>query len=448
MKRLLMVVVGGLLIAAVLIILVELLGLAKGGEKKVRDAAPAEKQSSSKSGRASRPDVSPKDAVRELKGFLRDGPVSGYRFEDIERLARGLSDADLHDLIGQVGFEDWVGMPGWIRSALYAEWGRREPGALEELKALTEGKTGQESTGVNQALYSFFRGKIEREAVTKEVASAIMADLVEVVGKPSYLGWTGMATRELYSAFAQNDPEAAWQALPVASENPQQLPNIRIAALKGVFRGVDTVEEAREYIGRWQAEWRTPEAIRAHDSYHENIMRVSFHIPEPPLEKVGEEAALALAQFGLREAEQWLNENAPGNDSRLGTRRYSLQYAWATHNPDEALALLSNPEYADAHHGLSSGILFADSTRAVEVGEALGATRARQTSLGSAVTHGAHNMMSDAYPGPDSISRLPNYRERYDALREAVRVGGFSDRDQSRMLDQLERGFQEALSED
>lgn len=111
------------------------------------------------------------------------------------------------------------------------------------------------------------------------------------------------------------------------------------------------------------------------------------------------------------------------------------------------MALLTDPEFADAHHGLAIGILFAAPTQAREVLQALVTERARETALGNANSDFAHLLESGAFPTPGGVNRLPNFRERDDALRVAVDGGGIEERTRARMLDQLERGFQRVPGE-
>ena len=66
--------------------------------------------------------------------------------------------------------------------------------------------------------------------------------------------------------------------------------------------------------------------------------------------------------------------------------------------------------------------------------------------LANAAIESGFSRQGDAFPTSGGVNRLPNFRERYDALRAAIQTGGFDDRTESKLLDQLEQGFRHTFA--
>jgi hypothetical protein len=108
-------------------------------------------------------DLSSAEAVTRLRNLLEQRPSSSHRFETVERWVGHLDDADLQELIGELGMEEYAGLIGWVRCALYAEWARRDPKvALARAEALPD-SGDHRNYAVQQTLFSVLRGWVESD---------------------------------------------------------------------------------------------------------------------------------------------------------------------------------------------------------------------------------------------------------------------------------------------
>ena len=122
-------------------------------------------------------------AARRLGRLLGEGKKPDTSFAAIEAAARKLSDEELHALIEEVWPLGVEGYAGWVRCALFAEWGRRDPeGALAYLAdppLLPEPmRNWSWSNEERQHLFSVFRGWGE---IDPEAALARLSTQVDVI---------------------------------------------------------------------------------------------------------------------------------------------------------------------------------------------------------------------------------------------------------------------------
>ena len=83
--------------------------------------------------------------------------------EAVERWVGHLDDADLQELIGELGMEDYAGLTGWVRCALYAEWARRDPKVALAGAELLPDLDVHNNYAVQQVLFSVLRGWAESD---------------------------------------------------------------------------------------------------------------------------------------------------------------------------------------------------------------------------------------------------------------------------------------------
>jgi len=107
--------------------------------------------------------LSSAEATRRLRDLLTQEPSSSHRFETVERWVGHLDDSAIGELIEELGMEEYAGLTGWVRCALYAEWARRDPrGALARAEALPD-SGDHRNYAVQQVLFSVLRGWAESD---------------------------------------------------------------------------------------------------------------------------------------------------------------------------------------------------------------------------------------------------------------------------------------------
>lgn len=388
-------------------------------------------------------DLSSTEAVRRLHNLLAQQPLSSHRFETVERWVGHLGDADLQDLIGELGMEDYAGLTGWVRCALYAEWARRDPkAALARAEELPD-PGDHRNYAVQQVLFSVLRGWAESDP---KAALAERNRLVKRLGSAS-----SALTNLIFRELARRDPEAEWRRFSNYS-----------GPLKAFFMGLDGKESVVHYLDRWDRErWSSVEAHHRYAAYKARLAERRRSdsewtnlTPVRPVRQPGDEhvaagAALALAEYDVEGAVSWLSEHGPGDDADRRGRIYGMLSEWASAHPAEALRLIEEDRLESHTRSLAYAAIKGDPgiARAVmqamdDHGESERAAALRDSMLELDSIHEA-----DLFPAPGLPNRLPNFQERYECLLDAVEAGNFrADRKRS-LLRSLYQEFRSKVPE-
>ena len=387
--------------------------------------------------------VSSQESYRKLTQLLTQGAPLDSDFNQLQHLARQLSDQQLKELIGEVGvssehFRQGTGLKGWIRSALFAEWSRRDPQAISKFPALLD-QFAQDflqdypdlnltlegarlnlprtyRTGLGQACFALIRGQLEREKITPDSIPQHLADIehLSTLTSESHT-WNHYAITMVFADLAKQSPQQAWGVLPPENEKPHQVNYTRQRALVGLFRGIESLTDTETLIEKWTPSWF------AEDIYLNRIMERSVRGGPPgkyPSTEISQtvrrEASLALARHDFNRAEEWIR--ATSTHETEGQFRHD---EWARRNPQEAI--LNLPLLAPENQpNIARALINSNPTLAPDVLRNLPTAELRFQALTEASSRLGSFAEEDNYPTPDSFGTLPDLRLRYQTLLEAV----------------------------
>lgn len=382
----------------------------------------------SKSGRGARTLVSPSDsAFGQLRDLQRtsSGPTS---FDEIENLAGLLGDDDLRKLIELVGRTEVEGVQGWLRTALWTEWARRDPVAARDALSKVDPFDLSAMVAVHQIHYAVYRGW-----ALKDLDAAYDA-LTGWIKKHGQRGqhWADLGMQEIMRMRAERDPEKTWREVAGSPSGG--------AAMKGFFRGLDGGEVA-EYVARWQREtWDSDASRKAFARYYSSSpASPNGFIVIPDEEFKAMIVGPALAQHDLDGAIAWLRSDGPGDANYRESRVAGMLRLWAQANPELALSLINHPNYAQHAGVIGHGVMSGNPALASEAVAAMGPEAARvpfQTGhLVAARSPEIH------FPIPGENNLIPDTEAHYEALLDAVQTGGFEPGRFDELLENIHSAF-------
>ena len=276
--------------------------------------------------------------TREAKAAFRklavSGPGQAPDFQTVESVAGALASEDLLSLIAEFRGSMHDSIEGWMRAALWAEIGRREPALGEEelrrrfpkdnkpfqpgdpfsgeappseadLEAYREAwreYTAMEEEA-NLAAFAYFRGRIETCDPTGPDLEQLIRSFASMAESISNEGWSSRVDEVLFRKLSSNDPEMTWNLLP-GRDRESPLTRHRdfflYPSYQGFFDGLDTPEEVLRYVERLPAHWESAE-VR---TYH------AMNFPDPEqweyrANGISAIAANSLARFDLPAATRW-----------------------------------------------------------------------------------------------------------------------------------------------
>lgn len=152
------------------------------------------------------PATSVSQQLQELRTLRGDTNMS---FAAVSGLAGRLERDALPTLAREIGTGRTDGMSGWVRAAVFAEWGKRDfMAAMHQLW-----KSAHLDSGHNQALYAVFRGSRPSEPAEALLhLQRMFKDHSSAVGAFTR-GWAKRALREVFSEMTTTQPEKTWQIL-------------------------------------------------------------------------------------------------------------------------------------------------------------------------------------------------------------------------------------------
>jgi hypothetical protein len=377
-------------------------------------------------------DLSSAEAGARLRNLLEQRPSSSHRFETVERWVRHLDDADLQELVGELGMEEYAGLTGWVRCALYAEWARRDPKvALARAEQLPDSGDNH-NYAVQQVLFSVLRGWGESNP---KAAFAEKKRLAKRIGPGN-----SPANHLIYQELVRRDPEATWQ-------------KCKSSPPKAFFKGLDGKESVAHYLDRWDKErWSSTETQQKFASYktemesNQGTLVLLDFVQEPIEERVAAGAALTLAEYDVEGAVTWLSQHGPGDDTDRRGRISTMLGEWATAHPAEALKLIEEDRLQSYTGWLATAAIMGDPGIATAVMQSMDNHGERARALQD-VHRLDSNSEHDFFPAPGLPNRLPNFQERYECLLEAVEAVNFRPGEKVSLLRNLNANFRSEVPE-
>ena len=402
-----------------------------------RDEEPVRDENSQtppgQSSRPSRTKHTPETAAQYFKTFATLDYNHAPTFAELEFRAKHLTDEQLYLFLEEL--DPTANFASWLRSALWAELGRRnDPGALELLIRQADDKEFSIDAR-EQAAFAYFRGRLESLGTFEDIRDQLIPHLNIFKDHKGTHGWRSRTTKALFKKLASLDPEAAWEIVkqtssPEHSDTPKSLRftfGDNQSPLIGFFQGLESHDLVQTYLTEWQPTVESAGYLQAYKKYREpspNISR-SFRIHKlPPSEETLISNTLAsLARFDPKGALDWLlfHELDPQNpDYQRQTKM------WQTHAqdfPSEAMQLLSNPAFSKHHFEIAATLGKHNLSLAPDLISALGQYSETQGRvLNRVISHAASNNTIDKFPEPDRHNRIFNFQERHDQMLEAIEL--------------------------
>lgn len=382
-------------------------------------------------------------ASEALHHLLRKEPEPGDRFEEFEQLASSLNDAALLALIEQVGVEGDDGYRAWTRSALFAEWARRD---LEAALAYLVEHRSRNRAG-QPVLYALFAGTrpTEPEAALKYLRSLHNDPRfrLEKGGTRSVAtfnaDWVKTAYRRIFTELSATNPEQAWSYLPGREREENEDPYLRStsessynAMVAGFFAGLPDAETTRAYVERFGP------------------------AGGPGTESTAIRIGAAWMEHDFNSALQWSPpmRNEPGVAELIGGVRGNVVWYWARRNPETALAALRANSLPDWNNDIANQVLRHNAHLAPELAEFLSTrTSGDERPLARIALHNAIGVNSrlndrELFPEAGRFNRPPDYRARYESLQAALQHTVFSPEDRAHLQGMLDQAFARHLAPD
>ena len=335
------------------------------------------------------------NAVETLRALLTKQPDSVLRFDDVVRHARALNDADVKVLAETVGLQRNDGYRPWIRSAVYAEWGRRDFAA-----AFTFFKRQRNQKSRQQVLYALFLGSRPKDpqAAHAYLGSLLSGDRYQLqCALHPTNQWVQHAYRRIFAEWAAKDPEWAWTLLPgraMKDAGPMNHWNLMYAnaaypdMVEGFFAGLKGRDMFALYVKRWGKD-STPERIA--------IRIVKQWISIDPV-------------TALEQGKRFEPKPVPGAAQLIYGVAGNAVIRWANENSEAGLKALRNNTFPDWNHVLPRAIF-----------------RFEETAM---------------FPEPGRANLLPDDAARYKSLVRAVRKTMFTSEQEQVLLRRLKELYE------
>ncbi len=368
---------------------------------------------------------------------LTQTPISrAPSFDTVDRWATGLTDCELRKLIEETGMEEDKDLAGWLRCALFAEWGRRDPEAARQY--LRGFDLERERHAFAQSWFSVFRGWASKDP------DAALAALREFEADPPLHDGVRAkidrddavircSTRAIFTALALKDPEHAWQLAQGSLKES--------GAMEGIARGAAGSEALQLMLVEWVRQiCKKP-------------------VPQPVTEEVSGDSVVSLSGSALREEDllTWAVALAIGAndidrgaawisslgdvDSSEGLSLMNYHMDWARNHPEEALALLELDSNRKYHRTLACGLLKADPSFGPQVMALMPDDHDRCDLANEfTITLGSY-YDSDFFPAPGQRNPLHDFEAAYHQVLETIAAAKLPADQQARLLEKVNHDF-------
>ena len=391
--------------------------------------------------------LTPEGALSKISEIRALTPDSATSFASLQSLVGKLSDHDLQSLLREIGLGKTRGYDAWLRSALFAEWARRDLQAVVDyIRSPNKGGSTYDSS-LQQAFFAIFRGSRphDPEDALEHLHTLFAEHELGRCGSGS--NWIEHIHLNLFQELSQIDPKKAWALLPQPSSPDQKRTHksVRLhrASLEGLFSGLANKDLIAQFADRWVETYFDSEAERPQI----RVNTSSFYDPIP----YGNEDAATITSIWMNSdpavALDWLYSKASTEPSLASNRTYRAFSDWAYRNPQQALTALQSKLYPEYSSTIATNLLRANPHLLPDLASIQNPTFGLHDAIVGSVTLNAMHEGAAQYPDPKKENRPPDYRARYDSYHAVIlSPDNFEERIQQQLIDSLDRNFESILT--
>ena len=407
-------------------------------------------QSSITSGEESprRTRLTPESAFDKISEIRAQTPDSATSFASIQSLAGKLSDHDLQSLVREIGLGKTQGYDAWLRSALFAEWARRDLQAVVDYIRSPDKSGTTYDSALQQAYFAIFRGSRphDPEAALEHLHTLCSKHELGKYGSGS--NWIEHIHLNLFQELSQLDPDKAWELLPPPSspEEKRTHKSVKVhrAALEGLFSGLTNKDLIAQFADRWMETYHQPDADSP--KFQLTINTSSFYDPVPQSNADATTITSIWMNSDPAAALDWLYSKASSEPSLASNRTYRAFSDWAYRNPQQALTALQSKLYPEYSTSIATNLLRANPHLLPDLSKIQNPTFSLHDAIAGSTTLNAMHEGAAQYPDPNKKNRPPDYQARYDSYRAVIQSPGiFEERLQQQLIDSLDRNFESTL---
>ena len=384
--------------------------------------------------------ITPAEAAKRLRALPSTALGDAPPFDLVDAWTEKLTREDLMSMIEADRFDSYTGLDGWLRCALFAEFGRRDPNAA--IAFLRNYPQTDETQGyaIQQSWYSLLRGMAERDP------HGALAALEKHEEYGIRLVAVRHATRAIYRELARADPDTAWRMVGGGERGL-----LDPVAVSGFFEGLLDADEAQRFISNWSGRhWESEEAAARYDEHARATSASGIRsgaVALLPIETIASDAGPAWARHDVEAAIAWLDNHGPGTDQAREWRAIRMLEDYAVQNPEEAMRYLAedveNPRHMTQ---LAIGLIASDSSLGPEALGHVPDRAARISALLVAVSQGGSHHVNDFFPAPGRHNPLRDFEQRYHDLLALIDSGDFGDHQSQSMRRRLHQTFRHQVA--
>lgn len=404
--------------------------------------------------RSARSGYPAESSFRYVSGFQQLDYNGAPTFAQLEARISQLSDDQLFQLLNQI--DPSANFATWVRSAIWAEFGRRNHKEAFSLLIAQAGDKEWPGDALAQSVFAFFRGRAESLDSFEEMSDGLLGQIKRFEEQAGGSGWQPVTVARVFQRMAVLDAEKCWQ---LANES-RLAPGANVLfdgnvdsyyRIVGFFRGLNLEEDVRHYLARWQpvvesAEYRKvyEEFLTPSVSLHRSFR--SFKL-RPLNESLIAQLLSALARHDAAAAAEWLQSHQHKVDQPDHRRTAEVWETFAKEYPGDAMTQLSNPDLSAYHFKIAAEIGKHNFSLAPDLVLTPGLGIETQAHLlNRLIDTSAMENTIDRFPVPEKHNQIPNYQERYDQLLEAIDRSEVAPEAKQGLREKLDRNFSQHLN--
>ena len=428
--------------------------------------------------KAETPTLTSEEGAKGLRHLLKKTPEPNIPFSDFVMLARPLDETSLVTLLGEIGMRRSDGYRAWTRSALYAEWARRDlDSALDHYR-----RTFKNYRGIReQVAHALYVGSRPKDPW------AALAYLRTIPNDPRFqfnfevnkrkapmvytnADWVEESYKRLFKELATLDAERAWKELPGrAGSNKKPLNQNKLlnthypydGMVDGFFSGLKDRQVFENFVQRFGPVGEPgtePIAIVIAKEWmrHDIAAAQAWAPPQRPINPLG--AAVLINGVDGNAAIYWARENPKAaleaiRNNVLPKWNFAMAEALLEGDPSLAGELVAvvdedrmTPPATKMFHSMGPEGKLVEVTPPIVVPPKKKTPPGVWYILRNSMRENAELQDRDAFPEPGRSNRLLDHRARYDSYRAAIASKVFSEEERTNLRAHLDALFDKFLN--